>query len=217
MIDPRAVSQYGGRLAESTPCHGVLFVLVGPSAVGKNTVMKRVMAKLPELRQLPTVTTRPIRKDEQQGREHYFVSLDDFRDMSANHELIEYQEVYPGWFYGTPRKLLIEAFEAQKKMIADIEVVGASKLKEEFPDRVVLIFMAPPSLDTLEQRLRSRGNMSEDEIAKRRERASFEMSYADRCDYRVTNDRLEPTVGAVLDIITGELIRRDCSQPFSAS
>ncbi len=197
-------------MAESTPCRGVLFVLVGPAGVGKNTTMARVMEKMPPIRQLPTMTTRAIRPNEQQGREHHFVTLDEFRDMISRQALIEYQEVYPGKFYGTPRQALQEALDAQKKMIADIDVVGASKLKAAFPNEVVLIFIAPPSLDTLEKRLRKRGNMPEEEISKRLARASFELGYADHSDYRVINDRLDQTVQAVVEIIGKELNKRDC-------
>lgn len=173
------------------------------------------MEKVPELRQLPTITTRSIRQNEQHGREHFFVTEDEFRAMIANHALIEYQEVYPGKFYGTPRRPMQEALDAQKKIIADIEVVGASKLKEAFSSDVVLIFIAPPSLDTLEKRLRKRGNMSEEDISKRAERWPFEMKYADRCDYRVVNDELDHTVEKVVNIIRQELSKRDCSQPLS--
>jgi guanylate kinase len=208
-----AHSSSGGNLAESTPCRGVLFVLVGPSAVGKNTVMTRVMEKLPELRQLPTMTTRPIRHNEQQGREHFFVTSDEFRDMIAKHALVEYQEVYPGKFYGTPRQPMQEALDAQKKIIADVDVVGASKLKQAFSSEVVLIFIEPPDLATLEKRLRMRGHVSEEEVTRRLARAPFEMAYSDKADYRVVNDTLEHTIDEVVNIIKQELSKRDCSQP----
>jgi guanylate kinase len=211
----RTRSSPGGNLAESTPCRGVLFVLEGPSAVGKNTVMRRVMGKMPELRQLPTITTRAKRQDEQQGREHFFVTPDEFHTMIARHALVEYQEVYPGTFYGTPRQPMQEALDSQKKMIADIDVVGASKVKEAFSRDVVLIFVAPPSLDVLEARMRQRGDATEEEIAKRIARAPFEMKYADKSDYRVVNDRLENTVETVVEIIHQELTKRGCAQPIS--
>src|SRR3954454_11100127 len=89
-------SPLGGSLAEKTSCKGVLFVLVGPSAVGKNTIMGRVMEQVPQLSQLPTATTRAKRTNEEHGREHVFVSLDQFHDMIAKDALIEHQEVYPG-------------------------------------------------------------------------------------------------------------------------
>src|SRR5258706_3693137 len=120
-------SPRGGNLAEKTSCKGVLFVLVGPSAVGKNTIMAGVMSQVPQLSQLPTATTRAIRNTEQHGREHLFVSPSEFRDMIDNNALVEYQEVYPGKFYGTPRSAMQNALDSQKTLIADIEVVGASK------------------------------------------------------------------------------------------
>src|SRR5207253_8589286 len=159
MANPNA-SPHGGNLAEKTTCKGVLFVLVGPAGVGKNTIMAGAMSQIPQLSQLPTATTRPKRYTEQHGREHLFISLDEFREMIAKDALIEFQEVYPGKFYGTPRRTMQEALDARKALVADIEVVGASKLKEAFQDRVVRIFIAPPSLDDLEKRLRKRGHMS---------------------------------------------------------
>jgi guanylate kinase len=202
--------QPGGNLAENTPCRGALFVLVGPSAVGKNTIMVNVMAKRPQLSQLPTMTTRAIRPNEQPGREHFFITLDEFRELVANGSLIEHQEVYPGKFYGTPRQQTQGAFDNQRTLIADIEVLGAGKLKEAFPDRVILIFIAPPGVSDLEKRLRARGGVSEEEIARRLERASFELSFSEKCDYRVVNDSLEQSVSAVVDIVDKELIKRGC-------
>jgi guanylate kinase len=215
--DPIASSQRGGTVAENAPAEGVLFILVGPAGVGKSTIMTRVMAALPQVRQLPTMTTRPMRPTEQQGREHYFVTVEEFRSLIGNQALIEYQEVYPGTFYGMPRQIMQDSLNAQKKMIADIEVVGAGKIKAAYPDHVVLIFVAPPSLDALEKRLRQRGHMSEEEISKRLDRASFELGYPDQYDYRIINDTLEHSVEAVTGIIRDELARRGCAQPSSES
>jgi guanylate kinase len=200
----------GDKLAESVPCKGLLFVLVGPAGVGKNSIMGSVMHSLPQLRQLPTITTRAKRHNEQHGREHYFVNGDEFDEMVSTEALIEYQEVYPGKFYGTPRQPMQEALDAREKLIADIDVVGATKLKAAFPHNVVLIFIAPPNLDDLEKRLRNRGNMSEDEIAKRLERSLFEMSYAKECEYRVVNDTLENAAEQVVTIIHQELHKHNC-------
>lgn len=199
-------------MAESARCKGALFVLVGPSAVGKNTIMGGVMAQRPQLSQFPTMTTRAIRSNEQQGREHFFVTPDEFRKLMDDNALIEHQEVYPGKFYGTPRQQMQTLLDAGKTMIADIEVLGAGKLKEAFPDRVILIFIEPPTPDDLKKRLLIRGNMSEDEIAKRLERAAFELKFAEKCDYRVVNDTLEHSVEKVIEIVDAELIKRDCVQ-----
>jgi guanylate kinase len=199
----------GENLPESDSLTGVLFVLVGPAGVGKNTIMKHVMEKLPILRQLPTVTTRAMRPGEQEGREHFFVSPDQFQKIKASNGLIEDQEVYPGMFYGTPRQQLNEALRNGEKLIADIEVVGAARLHHAFPDNTVRIFVAPPTLADLEVRLRQRGNMSEEELHHRLKRAKDEMVYADKCDYRITNDNLEYSVDAVVNIISQELLKQE--------
>ncbi len=196
-------------MTESDSLTGVLFVLVGPAGVGKNTIMKHVMEKLPILHQLPTVTTRNIRPGEQEGREHLFVSLDKFQEILADNGLIEHQEVYPGMFYGTPRKQLNEALGHGEKLIADIEVVGAGNLRIAFPDNTVLIFVAPPTLGDLEIRLRTRGNMSEQEIHNRLQRAAREMPFAEQCDYRIVNDNLDTSVEAVVNIISHELLKQE--------
>ncbi|MCC7446907.1 MAG: guanylate kinase [Anaerolineae bacterium] len=201
-------------MTETAPCQGVLFVLVGPSGVGKNETMKGVLAKVPRLRQFPTMTTRPMRVNEQQGVQHFFVSPEEFRRLIAEGALVEYQEVYKDKYYGTPRQHLQDTFDAASAVIADIEVVGADKVKAAFPDRVVTIFIAPPSLADLEKRIRHRGEtekISEEEIKERLDRAPFELSYARRCDYCVINDTLAQTVDAVTAIIVQELHRRGCA------
>ncbi len=198
-------------MTEIAPCQGVLFVLVGPSGVGKNAIMQGVLKKVPRLRQFPTMTTRPKRPDEQQGEQHFFVTLDEFRQMIAQGAFVEYQEVYSGKYYGTPRQHLQDALDASKMLIADIEVLGADKVKAAFPDRVVPIFIAPPSLTDLERRLRKREKTSEEEIAQRLARAPFELSYARQCDYCVVNDTLDQTIDAVAEIVQQELNRRGCA------
>jgi guanylate kinase len=208
--DHTASLQRGGTVAENAPGQGVLFILVGPAGVGKNTIMAQVMAALPQVRQLPTMTTRPMRPTEQQGREHYFVTAEEFRDLIDRQALIEYQEVYPGTFYGMPRQTLKEALNAHQKMMADIDVVGAGKIKAAYPEHVVVIFIAPPSVDDLEKRLRRRGHMSEAEIAERLDRAAFELGYPHQYDYRIINDTLERAVEGVARIIRDESARRGC-------
>ncbi|MEP7289813.1 MAG: guanylate kinase [Chloroflexota bacterium] len=195
-------------MIENVPPNGVLIVLVGPAGVGKNTIMKQVMEKLP-VRQMPTVTTRPMRPNEEEGREHYFVSLDEFRQKIADKSLVEWQEVYPGTYYGTPHYQMQAALDSGENLVADIEVLGATELKKAFPNNVVLIFIAPPDLNDLDRRLRTRGHMSEDEIAERLKRANFELKFAEKSDYRVVNDDLESSVQKVTEIINQELLKQE--------
>jgi guanylate kinase len=201
------MAQPGGTLIVSTRPNGVLFIMVGPAGAGKNTIMKRIIECNLPVRQMPTVTTRAMRPGEQEGREHFFVSIDKFNEMLAENALIEHQEVYPGSFYGTPRQQLYDLLNSGEKMIADIEVVGAFELKEAFPDNVVLIFIAPPSLEELERRIRERGNVSEEELGKRLKRAEWELSFRHRCDYQVVNDDFDLAVEEVTEIISNELER----------
>jgi guanylate kinase len=177
---------------------GYLFVLVGPSGVGKNTVMSEVMRLEPALRQLPTVTTRPPREGEQEGIHHYFVSKPAFLEMIADDLLLEHQEVHPGKFYGVPRDQTGQALAAGQLMIADIDIFGARAVKQAFPDQVVTIFVRPPSVDVLRQRLMER---DEKELEIRLMRATMELSHADDYDYQVINDQLDRCVQDVLEII----------------
>ncbi len=115
---------------------GLLFVIVGPAGVGKNALMNSVLDRVSDLRQLPTATTRGIRPDEQAGREHLFVSVGEFQRMIADNELLENQEVH-GNFYGVPRLTVEQAIAQEHDLIADIDVLGATALHNNFPDHTV--------------------------------------------------------------------------------
>lgn len=192
-------------------CSGVLIVLVGPAGVGKNTIMQRAIAAVPQLRQMPTATTRTARNNEQHGREHWFVTREAFQSMIDADELLEYQEVHPGRFYGTPRQQIVEALANQHDwLIADIDIAGAAVLRKEFPEDAVLIFIEPPDLETLHARMEARGQASEAEIQERLARVPREMAFAAECNYRVLNSDLDQAVQQVIDIIQAEALRRQC-------
>ncbi len=165
---------------------GLLFVLIGPPGVGKNTLMNRVLARLDDLYQLPTATTRPMRPNEQQGREHLFVSRDEFQQMDSSGKLIESQVIH-GELYGIPRATVVVAIAVERDLIADIDVLGATYLRSVYPDNTVLVFVQPPSVDVLKNRMQTRGE-TQDEIDKRLRRVEMEMSYAPLCDYLIIND-----------------------------
>lgn len=170
---------------EQTHHWGLLFVMVGPAGVGKNAIMNEVLHELPDLHQLPTATTRPMRDTEQQGREHWFVTEAEFRRMEKNHELIESQVVHKH-LYGTPRQTIERAMQDGRDLIADIEVLGATYLHTAYPSNTVLIFVEPPSVDELIARMAKRGETQE-EINTRLQRVEMEMQYAPQCDYLITN------------------------------
>lgn len=187
---------------------GLLFVLVGPAGAGKNEVMKRVLPRLSNLRQLPTATTRPRRPNEQHGREHLFVSRPEFQKLIENNALIEWQTVH-GELYGMPRATVEEAIAGEEDLVADIDVLGATYLRSLYPDNSVLIFIQPSSLDDLKERMAKRGEPPE-EIAKRLRRVDMEMQYAPLCDYLIINEdeKLDEAAEILYAIVLAERSRK---------
>lgn len=191
--------------------NGLVFVLVGPSGVGKNTLMRLALDHVSGLRQLPTATTRPRRDDEQEGREHFFLTDEEFDQHIEENALLEWQWVH-GKRYGIIRKSIEDAIRKQDDLIADIEVLGASILKKEFPNNTVLLFVSPPQLDALEDRIRKRGADTEEQIKTRLSRVGFEMKFAPQCDYLIVNDDLERATNDLLSIIFAERSQRNIRQ-----
>ena len=193
---------------------GVIFVMIGPGGAGKNAIMKALMADNPAIRQLATATTREMRADEAQGREHLFVSRQRFEKMIAADELLEYQEVTPGKYYGIPRQSVAAGLEAGEIRIADIEVIGASILADTFADNVVQIFVTVPGADTAEQlallqkRMQERDDAFTDIDQRLRRAQALELPYQSRCDYVVVNDCLSAAIERTGRIIQQELSRR---------
>lgn len=187
---------------------GLLFVLVGPPGVGKNTLMNAVIARFGDLKQLPTATTRPPRPSEQQGREHLFVNHEEFERMHQANALIESQEVHGEW-YGMPKAKVEEAIHNEQDLIADIDVKGATLLRVIYPDNAILIFIQPASTEDLRIQMQTRGE-TEAEIEKRMRRVEMEMQYAPLCDYLITNENgnIEKARESLYGIILAERSHR---------
>lgn len=180
---------------------GLLFILVAPAGAGKNALMNRVIARVPGLRQLPTATTREIRDTEKQGREHLFVSEAEFLDMVENGELLEYQKIHgKDRYYGVPRATVENAMQAGEDLIADIDYLGASFIRNEYPDNVLLIFIQPPSVQALVHRMTERGD-AKSEIGRRLLRVPAEMAFAPQCDYLIFNDDLDQAAETLYQIV----------------
>ena len=186
---------------------GLFFILVAPAGAGKNALMNRVMARVGGLRQLPTATTRPQREGEQQGREHLFVSVDEFKDMLANDQLLEHQEVH-GRYYGVPRSTVEAAMDRGEDLIADIDYLGAGYARSQYPDNVILIFIQPPSVQTLIQRMRTRGD-SEIEICRRLLRVPAELAFAAECDYLVVNEDIDAAAETLYGVVIAARSHRE--------
>lgn len=179
---------------------GILFILVGPGGVGKNALMGQVLEQLPAIKQLPTATTRSPRGNEVHGKQHLFMTLDEFQQMIANDALLEHQEVHPGKFYGVPRATVEDAIYQHQDLIADIDFKGATILRSVYPTQTMAIFVAPPASDALEARLRDRQD-DETDIQNRLNRMADEMLYAPTCDYVIVNDVFDKAVDELMGII----------------
>ncbi len=177
---------------------GKLFVISGASGVGKSTVLSRVMAARDDLSFSVSATTRPPRPGEQEAVHYYFVSKEQFEVMIAQDAFVEYDN-HAANYYGTPTVQLEEKLK-KGHVILDIEPAGAKIVRSKRPD-ATLIFIMAPSVAVMEQRLRSRGDTSEDQIAMRLERAKWELDQRGWYDYVVVNDQVQACADQILQII----------------
>jgi guanylate kinase len=138
-----------------------------------------------------SATSRPPRGTEKHGVEYYFLTEDEFRTKIENNEFLEYEEVYPGKFYGTLRSEVDRISSENKNVVFDIDVVGGLNIKNEYGDRALAVFIAPPSVNVLRERLQGRGTDTVEMIDKRVDKAEYEMSFAPRFDVVIVNDDLE--------------------------
>ena len=181
---------------------GILIVVSGFSGAGKGTLMKRIMEKYDNYALSISATTRAPREGEVPGREYFFKTVDEFEKMIAQDELIEYAK-YVSNYYGTPKAYIMEQLEAGKDVILEIEIQGALKVRERFPD-TLLLFVTPPSAKELEYRLTMRGTETPEVIASRMSRACEEAEFMDHYDYLVINDDLEECVEELHELIQRE-------------
>lgn len=189
-----------------TAPYGVV-VLTAPSGAGKTTIARRVLAACPTLSFSVSATTRSPREYEKEGIHYYFLTNEDFAHRVDAGAFLEYEEVYPGCFYGT---LLseIERIGKTGTALLDLDVRGAMHVKELLGDDALVLFIRPPSMAALAERLANRGTESEDRLRIRLERASMEMEYASACDHVILNDQLEPAVEETLELIREFLAER---------
>jgi guanylate kinase len=167
-----------------------IIVLTAPSGAGKTSIAKALLKRIDGLRFSVSATTRDARGNEQDGIDYHFLTREAFEDAVAQKAFAEYEEVYPGKWYGTPYAEIDRA-TPEDPILLDIDVHGALRVKEKYGSDVQAIFVAPPSLAVLTERLRARGTETEDALAIRLDRVRYELSYADRFDVRVVNDDLK--------------------------
>ncbi|HBA64062.1 MAG TPA: guanylate kinase [Lachnospiraceae bacterium] len=191
---------------------GILIVVSGFSGAGKGTVMKGLLGKYDNYALSISATTRAPREGEQHGREYFFLSREEFEKMIAKDELIEYAK-YVENYYGTPKAYVEEQLNAGKDVILEIEIQGALKVKEKFPE-TLLLFVTPPDAKTLRERLIGRGTETPEVIDMRMKRAAEEAEGMEQYDYLMINDDLDTCIEEMHRIIQGEHRKSFRNVPF---
>jgi guanylate kinase len=187
---------------------GLMFVLSSPSGAGKTTLSRMLVAETPALQMSVSATTRPMRPGEVDGKDYYFVNHIEFEGMVAKGELLEWARVFDNR-YGTPRAPVDAALASGKDVLFDIDWQGTQQLRDKSPNDVVSVFILPPSVQALEQRLHTRAQDSEEIIRGRMKKAGDEMSHFDAYDYIVVNDNIGIAFEAVKSILRAEQLKRD--------
>ncbi len=186
---------------------GLLIVLSGPAGVGKGTVCNALRAENTDIRYSVSVTTRPPREGEVDGVNYFFKTREEFEEMIKNGELLEWAE-YVGNYYGTPLEYVQNTIESGHDILLEIEVQGALKVKEKFPDGV-FIFLMPPSLQELRNRIVGRGTEPDEIIDERMKVAREEIEMMENYDYVVENDEVSKAVERIKAIVIAEHCRRE--------
>lgn len=188
---------------------GKLIVISAPSGTGKSTIIGELM-KCGELKLEFSIsaTTRPPRGKEVHGVEYYFLTLDDFRQRIDRDEFAEYHEVYEGRYYGTLKSEIKRITNKGHNVVMDLDVMGGIDVKKIYGKKALALFIKPPSIETLRQRLLSRGTDSMEDIKNRVDKAAYELSFADQYDCCVVNDNLADAVAQTKEIITQFIERK---------
>jgi guanylate kinase len=170
---------------------GKLIIFSAPSGAGKTTIVRHLLEKFPKLNFSISATTRELRGAETHENDYYFITKEDFLHRVARQEFVEFEEVYSGTFYGTLRSEIERIWNEGKHVIFDIDVEGGLRLKRKYEDDALAIFVQPPSLEVLKQRLSGRGTDSEEKLQERFIKAEKELKYADKFDVILKNYDLE--------------------------
>lgn len=193
--------------SSTLPRRGLMFILSSPSGAGKTTVARKLLAAEDNLQMSVSVTTRPKRPGEVEGRDYEFTDLPGFEAMVEADAFLEWAEVF-GNCYGTPRAQIAEGMGLGRDFLFDVDWQGAQQLSQRAGADVVSVFLLPPSIDALEERLRNRGTDSDEVIAGRMDRARAEISHWDAYDYVVVNDAIDDCFDRVRTILHAERLRR---------
>ena len=170
---------------------GKLIIFSAPSGAGKTTIVRYLLKKIPQLEFSVSACSRPMRKGETHGVDYYFISVEEFKQKIKDEEFAEWEEVYKDNFYGTLRNEIERIHKKGHHIIFDMDVVGGLNLKKQFGDQALAVFVMPPSIEHLENRLKSRETETPESIARRIGKAEVELQTAQQFDKIVFNDNLE--------------------------
>ena len=193
---------------------GNLFVVAGPSGVGKGTVIGALLKKVAGIKKSVSATTRQPRPGERNGIDYFFKSQPQFQQMIKEHHLMEWAQ-FADNFYGTPLNWVADELDSGTDVILEIDIQGAKQIHQHYP-QTTLIFLSPPSLSALENRLKNRATETAEKLAWRLNKAKEEMEQRHIFQYEIVNDSVEEAVNKLADIVYAKRVGRDCSsEPVS--
>lgn len=180
---------------------GKAIIVSAPSGAGKTTIVRHLLSAFPELEFSVSACSRMKREKETEGKDYYFITADEFRKRIAGGDFIEWQEVYPGSYYGTLKSEMDRIWKEGKTPIFDVDVLGGINLKNYFGESAMAIFIQPPSMEELEKRLRHRGTESEESLATRLSKVEKELTYAGSFDRIVVNDEISSSSAKATNLV----------------
>ena len=183
-----------------------LVIITAPSGAGKTSITHYLLEKIPQLTFSVSAATRKARTGEVNGKDYYFMSVDEFRKKIQNNEFLEWEMVYEGKYYGTLRSEIERLWNEDKFPLLDIDVKGAIHVQQQYPDNSLSIFIEPPSIKELHKRLLSRGTETEESLQTRINKAEYELSFMDHFDKVVVNDDLQEACEEAEKIVKNEKI-----------
>ncbi len=178
-----------------------MIIISAPSGAGKTTLVKYLLSVRNDLEFSISACSRAKRDDELDGRDYYFMTKEEFRKKIDNNEFIEWEEVYPGSYYGTLRTEVYRIWNKGNHVIFDVDVVGGLNIKKQFAEKILAVFIQPPSIEVLETRVRKRQSDSEDKIRERINKAEWEMKFANEFDRIVVNNEISVAKIELLSLV----------------
>ena len=188
-------------MSQTDQIHGKVIIFSAPSGAGKTTIVHALLKEIPELSFSISACSRLPRQNETDGKDYFFIGLEKFKKQIEQKEFVEWEEVYKDHYYGTLKSELSRIWSNSKTVVFDVDVQGGINLKEKFNNSALSVFVMPPSVEVLEQRLRMRKTETEEKIKQRIEKAEAEMKLSNKFDVVIKNDSLENAIDEAQNLI----------------